>query len=104
MEITEAAVDALKSIRQSGPYEDEADVRIQLVQEGQERGIGLSFEEPPRKGDEQIAEGAGMNVFLSHELVGPLGSAVLDVQETAQGKELTLREQGDQGHEGHDHG
>lgn len=107
-QVTEEAVDALKTIRESGPYEEGADARIQLVSEGQQQGVGLSFEDSPKEGDSQVAETGGMKVFLASELVEPLKTAVLDVQETGGGKELTLREQGhdqaDGSHEGHDHG
>jgi len=104
LQVTEAAVDALIAIRSAGEFSDEAGVRISLVEQEGEHGIGLSFELPPQDDDEKIPETGSLDVFIANELVEPLGTAVLDVQETEAGAELTLREQGGgHDHEGHDH-
>lgn len=109
LQVTDAAVDALIAIRSAGDFSSEAGVRISLVEQEGEQGIGLSFELPAQDDDEQVQGTGELEVFVASELVEPLGNAVLDVQETQAGAELTLREQGNgdhaaHGHEGHDHG
>lgn len=103
LQVTEAAVDALIALRSAGEFEDDASVRIALVEQQGEHGIGLSFELPPQDGDTKVQDTGALEVFVADELVGPLGAAVLDVERTEAGTELTLREQGEHDHEGHGH-
>lgn len=91
VDVTEEAVDVIKTVREQHGFGEEAGVRLQPVssQDGS-TGIGVSFTEEPETGDE-VAERAGLRVFVEGSLAEQLDDAVLDVKETSEGVELVLR-------------
>lgn len=73
---------------------DSAGVRIFAQRDEQgEVGIALAFAEEPLDGD-QVTETDGTQVFVAPELAEPLADSVLDVQQSEQGTELVLTNQG----------
>ena len=54
--------------------------------------LGLAFAEVPAE-DDQVTEQEGTRVFLAPEIVEPLASAALDVEQTPEGGKLVLTQQ-----------
>jgi hypothetical protein len=103
LEITESAADVIKTVRQENDLPASAALRIELVRDQEQEGIGFSFTGGPREGDETIAERDDFTVYLAPELSGPLSGAVLDAREIEGSVQLELRDRPGAGHEHHDH-
>jgi Fe-S cluster assembly iron-binding protein IscA len=57
-----------------------------------EISLALTFVEVPAE-DDQVSEQEGTRVFVAPEVVEPLATAALDVEETPEGVKLILTEQ-----------
>jgi Fe-S cluster assembly iron-binding protein IscA len=55
--------------------------------------LNLAFAEVPAE-DDLVSEQEGTRLFVAPEVAEPLASAALDVEETAEGAQLVLTEQG----------
>ncbi|HEX6261486.1 MAG TPA: iron-sulfur cluster biosynthesis protein [Actinomycetota bacterium] len=100
LQVTEAAVGVIRQIRMDTPgVSDGAKARIQLVASGEEEqpGLGFGFSDEPIEGDHKVAEKEDIQVFLAPELVEPLSAAVVDAVPAAEGQQLVLREQAEEG-------
>jgi Fe-S cluster assembly iron-binding protein IscA len=94
LQITEAAESALRRIRQENDVPATTPLRIGAVKRpGGDVGIGFAFTDGPEEGDEMIAEQEDFRVYLSRELVGPLGEAALEATSDEDGIALELRTQ-----------
>ncbi|MGH2723726.1 MAG: hypothetical protein ACRDI0_05580 [Actinomycetota bacterium] len=102
LEITESAVDVIKTVREENQLPDSAALRIELVQEQEQEGIGFSFTGGPQEGDQTVAEGDDLTVYLAQELSDPLSGAILDAREIEGSVQLELRDREGKGHD-HDH-
>jgi Fe-S cluster assembly iron-binding protein IscA len=51
--------------------------------------LGLTFAEAPAE-DDEVTEQEGTLIFIAPEVVEPLASAALDVQDTPDGAQLVL--------------
>jgi Fe-S cluster assembly iron-binding protein IscA len=94
LQITQAAESALRRIRQENDVPATTALRIGAVQRrGGDVGIGFAFTDGPEDGDEMIAEKEDFQVYLSRELVMPLGEAALEATSDEDGITLELRTQ-----------
>ncbi len=93
LEITEAAMDALKQLRTESEASGEASARFQPMATGTEQRIGFAFSDDPVQGDQKVADDGQLKVYLAPELTDPLTDAVVDARASGQGTELFLREQ-----------
>jgi Fe-S cluster assembly iron-binding protein IscA len=55
--------------------------------------VGLAFAAVPAE-DDEVTEQEGTRMFVAPEVVEPLSSAALDVEETPDGPQLVLSRQG----------
>lgn len=93
LQLTSAAATQVAQARQSQGLPETFGLRIfgeQRAEGGVE--LGLAFAEVPAE-DDQVTEQEGTRLFLAPEVVGPLASAALDVEETPEGAKLILTEQ-----------
>lgn len=104
LQITDTALDVIRAVRDQNQLPTSAALRIELVRQEEQEGIGFAFTGGPQEGDETIAQGDDLTVYLAEELSGPLSGAVLDATEVEGSVQLELRSgQGqDQDHD-HDH-
>lgn len=96
MQLTQAAAQQVTSAREAQGVPDTFGLRV--FGEPQTSGgtaLGLAFAESPAESD-QVSEQEGLRLFVALEVAGPLESATLDVEETADGAKLILT-QGDEG-------
>ena len=91
MQVTEAAVAVIGSIREQVGAPPDAALRIQRTEtpEG-EIALGLAFIEAPPPSDATL-ERSGITVCIERELEDTLSEAVLDAQSTDDGAELVMR-------------
>lgn len=90
MQLTQAAARQVTSAREAQGVPDTFGLRV--FGEPQPSGgtaLGLAFVEVPAE-DDEVTEQQGLRVFVAPEVVGPLASAALDVEETPQGAKLVL--------------
>lgn len=92
LQVTEAATTAFRAFMAQEAPQAKA-IRIQAVStpEGQS-AISFQPAQGPEEGDKST-EAPGLDVFISSELIDPLGQAVLDARETPEGAEVFLRSQ-----------
>jgi Fe-S cluster assembly iron-binding protein IscA len=94
LQITEAAESALRRIRHENDVPTTTALRIGAVQRpGGGVGIGFAFTDGPEDGDATISEKEDFLVYLSRELVVPLGEAALEATSDDDGITLELRTQ-----------
>lgn len=89
MQVTEAAAELLKSVRQDSGIDEDAGVRLEPSQD-KPGALGLAFRTDPEAGDEVIEE-SGLRVFIPERVANQLGDRTLDVETTSQGVALSLR-------------
>lgn len=93
LQVTEAAMGALKALRTESEASDDAAARFQLMTAGGRQGIGFAFPEDPIEGDQKVADDGGLQVYVAPELAEPLSGAVVDARNSEAGTELFLRDQ-----------
>ncbi|MFB3739780.1 MAG: hypothetical protein ACE14W_12570 [Candidatus Velamenicoccus archaeovorus] len=96
LRVTDAAVAVLKrdvlEASQAPQDEPATAVRLRLVATDDGRqGITLQPVAGPQPGDAP-AQADELDVFVAPELAGPLDTGILDVQTSAEGPELVLRD------------
>ena len=90
MQLTHAAAAQVTAARQAQGLPETFGLRVfGEPQSGGGLAVGLTFAEVPAEGDE-VTEQEGTRVFVAPEVVGPLASAALDVEETPRGAKLVL--------------
>lgn len=95
LQVTDSAVSALEEARTGQGVPDDHGVRIGTVPDPNgQPAIALGFVETPQEGD-QLVEEAGTQIFLAPELVEPLSTMVIDVEDTPEGAQLAIRPQED---------
>lgn len=93
LQLTSAAATQLAHARESQGLPDSFGLRVfGEPQPGGGVSLGLAFAEVPAE-DDQVSEQAGTRLFLAPEVVEPLATAALDVEETPEGVKLILTEQ-----------
>ena len=93
LQLTNAAAAQVAETRQSAGLPDTYGLRLFAEpQPGGGISLGLTFAEVPAE-DDQVSEQEGTRLFLAPEVVEPLSSAALDVQETPEGAKLVLTTQ-----------
>ncbi|MGH9264863.1 MAG: hypothetical protein ACRD1D_09235 [Acidimicrobiales bacterium] len=93
LQLTHAAATQVAQARQSQGLPETFGLRIYGEQQaGGGLTLGLAFAELPSE-DDQITEQQGTKLFIASEVVEPLSSAALDVQDTPDGATLVLTEQ-----------
>lgn len=93
LQLTSAAATQLAHARESQGLPDSFGLRVfGEPQPGGGVSLGLAFAEVPAE-DDQVTEQAGTRIFLAPEVVEPLATAALDVEETPEGVKLILTEQ-----------
>ena len=93
LQVTSAAATQLAQARESQGIPDTFGLRV--FGEPQPNGgisLGLTFAEVPAE-DDQVSEQEGTRIFVAPEVVEPLATAALDVEETPEGAQLILTEQ-----------
>ena len=94
LQLTNAAAAQVAQTRESAGLPETYGLRIfGEPQPGGGISVGLTFAEVPAE-DDQVSEQEGTRLFLAPEVVEPLASAALDVQETPEGAQLVLTTQG----------
>ena len=95
LQLTHAAANQIAEARQAQGLPETAGLRVfGEPRPGGELALGLTFAEVPAEGDE-VTEQEGTRMFIAPEVAEPLASAALDVQETADGAKLILKDQGE---------
>ena len=95
LQLTHAAASQVAEARQAQGLPETAGLRLfGEPRPGGELALGLTFAEVPAEGDE-VTEQEGTRMFIAPEVAEPLASAALDVQETADGAKLILKDQGE---------
>jgi Fe-S cluster assembly iron-binding protein IscA len=93
LQLTSAAATQLAQARESQGLPDSFGLRVfGEPQPGGGVSLGLAFAEVPAE-DDQVSEQAGTRLFVAPEVVEPLATAALDVEETPEGVKLILTEQ-----------
>ena len=93
LQLTRSAADQVAEVRRAQGLPDTVGLRIfGETRTGGEMAVGLAFAEVPAEDDEVIVEQETV-VFVAPEVAGPLASAALDVQQTAEGAKLVLKQQ-----------
>ena len=87
LEVTEKALDALTTVLDSSETEHDQGLRLSPRAEG---GFGLVVDEP-HDGDQVVSQGDRPVLIVEPEVSMGLDGAVLDVTESPQGPQLTLR-------------
>ena len=93
LQLTHAAATEVAQARESQGLPETFGLRI--FGERQTNGglsLSLAFAEAPAQGD-QVSEQEGTKLFLAPEVVEPLASAALDVQDSPEGVQLVLTAQ-----------
>lgn len=95
LQLTQPAADLLDEVRTEQDIPDTHGIRL-AAQQGPDGQVGLAigFSEEPAESD-QVSEQSGTEVYVAEELVEPLSTSVLDIEETPEGTGLTLRPQED---------
>lgn len=93
LQLTPAAATQVAQARQSQGIPEGFGLRVfGEPQPGGGISLGLAFAEVPAE-DDQVSQQEGTPVFVAPEVVEPLASAALDVEETPEGVKLILIEQ-----------
>ncbi len=93
LKLTPAAATLVAEARRERGLPDTVGLRLFAQgQSGAEMALGMTFAELPAEDDEVTVQD-GTRMFLAPEVVGPLSSAALDVDETPEGVALVLTEQ-----------
>jgi Fe-S cluster assembly iron-binding protein IscA len=93
LRLTHAAATEVAQARQARGLPESFGLRIfGEPQPGGAIDLGLAFAEVPAE-DDQVTEQEGTRLFLAPEVVEPLATAALDVQDTPDGTTLVLTEQ-----------
>ena len=93
LQLTSAAATQLAQARESQGLPETFGLRVFAEpQPDGGVGLGLAFAEVPAE-DDQVSEQEGTRIFVAPEVVEPLATAALDVEETAEGVKLILTEQ-----------
>lgn len=91
LEVTPAAAEALKQMRAQVGADESAGARIQQgVTDDRQPSLSLGFSVEPEP-DDQVIEQADIKVYVPEGLSPLLEQATLDVEDTPQGRVLTLR-------------
>lgn len=93
LQLTHAAASQVAAVRQSQGLPETVGLRLSGGPQP-EGGMALSlaFAADPGE-DDEVTEQEGTRIFIAPEVVGPLSSAALDVEETPDGTKLVLTEQ-----------
>jgi Fe-S cluster assembly iron-binding protein IscA len=93
LQVTDTAAAVLREAREAQDLPDSFGVRIsgQPTPTG-EMTVALAFSEGPGDND-QVTEQEGTQVFVAPEVAEPLSEAVIDVEDTAEGPQLSIRVQ-----------
>ena len=91
-ELTSRAAAVLAQSRARNGLEETVAIRISASESGNGSSAGyqVRFASHPAPND-VVMESAGTRVFLAADLAEPLGAAVLDAEDTAQGQMLVLK-------------
>ena len=93
LQLTHAAAAQVAEARQAQGVPETFGLRVfGQPRSGGEMALGLAFAEVPAE-DDQVTEQEGTRVFLAPEVIEPLASAALDVEETPDGAKLVLTQQ-----------
>lgn len=92
LDVTERALDALTTVLDSTETEPKEGLRLAPSPGG---GFGLVVDEP-HDGDQVVSQGERPVLFVEKKISEKLGGTVLDVVQSAQGPQLTLRTQEDE--------
>lgn len=96
LQVSSPAVSVLKDARTAQEVPEHFGVRVfaQPDETGQ-AALALAFTEEPVEGD-HVTEQDGTDIYVAPELAEPLADSVLDVEDTAEGPQLTLVQQDDE--------
>ena len=93
LQLTHAAAAQIAEARRTQGIPETFGLRVfGQPQSGGDMALGLAFAEVPAE-DDQVTEQEGTRVFLAPEIIEPLASAALDVEETPEGGKLVLTQQ-----------
>jgi Fe-S cluster assembly iron-binding protein IscA len=96
LQLTPNAASVLRDVRAQQHVPDHFGIRVSRNTSDSSAGIRLNFVEEPVEGD-QVSAGVDPQLFVAPEVAEPLADLALDVnmQSSASGLGLTLREQDD---------
>ena len=93
LQLTSAAATQIAQARESQGLPDTFGLRVFGEQQpGGGLSLNLAFAELPAE-DDHVSEQEGTRIFVAPEVVEPLATAALDVEETPEGAQLILTEQ-----------
>ncbi len=94
LQITEAAENAIRLLREGSALPESTALRIATIPgDDGEVDIAFAFTEGPDEGDLTISEKDDFRVYLARELVGPFENAALQATADEEGITLELRTQ-----------
>jgi iron-sulfur cluster assembly protein len=99
LQLTQHAASVLRDARAEQQVPEHFGLRVTARgDDGQGARIQLNFAEQPAEGD-QVSERDGVKLFVAAEVADPLSDLAIDVdmQSSAAGLGLTLRDQGEVG-------
>jgi Fe-S cluster assembly iron-binding protein IscA len=103
LQITDDAVQVIRKVWAENEIPEGAALRIDVMQDQDQEGIGFEFVDGPQEGDQPVAEETQLSIYVAGGLAAPLSGAVLDTVETDQGPAFELRDRDHEAHEGHQH-
>ncbi len=92
LQLTNSAAAALADARSEIGLPDHYGLRVFRGYTDGKSAFQFGFVEKPEEGDE-VGETHETRFFVAPEVAGPLADAVLDTEETNQGRQLTLKPQ-----------
>ena len=96
LQITEAAENAIRMLREGSALPDSTALRIATVPGSGTAGgvdIAFAFTDGPDEGDLTISDKDDFRVYLAPDLIEPFEHAALEATANAEGIELLLRSQ-----------
>lgn len=93
LQLSQTAAQALQQARNEQDVPEGHGVRVsaQAGPDGQ-TALAVGFAEGPAEGDD-VSEQAGVQLYVSEEVAGPLAESVIDLQDTDRGLQLVVRPQ-----------
>lgn len=90
LQVTEQARTILEWVRTDQKLPESLGIRVSTQPDGE---LSLDWAEEPAEGDEVIRQ-FGTEIYVASHLVEQLSESVIDLEETPQGPDLTIRPRG----------
>ncbi|MDP8961202.1 MAG: hypothetical protein M3N32_06270 [Actinomycetota bacterium] len=93
LQLSQSAADVLQQARDEQDIPDDYGVRVSAqAGPGGQTSLAVGFVEGPAEGD-KVTEEAGMELYVSEEVAGPLAESMIDVEDSGRGAQLVVKPQ-----------